>query len=138
MLENIEDDLRAERLNDQGPHRKVEEVRADLGRTFRAPILLDVGAVEIKVTLHKKCQNIQAIKDANNGKVPKDYEGAYQKTMKKASKVKIKAVTSRPAEAAARGSSPSLELVETYLWPMISAPAPPRMPRYPLTATMAI
>ena len=36
MLENIEDDLRAGRINDQGPHREVQEVRADLGRTFRA------------------------------------------------------------------------------------------------------
>ena len=53
MLEKIEDDLRAEHLNDQGPHRKVQEVRADLGRTFRAQSLLDVGAVEIKVTLNK-------------------------------------------------------------------------------------
>ena len=55
--------------------------------------------------------------------------------MKKASKVAIKAATSRPAEAAARGPSPSPELVETYLWPMISAPAPPGMPRSPPTAT---
>ena len=53
MLENIEDDLRAEHLNDQGPHRKVQEVRADLGRTFRAQDLLEFGAVEIKVTLDK-------------------------------------------------------------------------------------
>ena len=55
--------------------------------------------------------------------------------MKKVSKDAIKAVTSRPAEAAAKGPSPSPELVETYLWPMISAPAPPRLPRSPPTAT---
>ena len=57
MLEKIEDDLRAEHLNDQGPHRKVQEVRADLGRTFRANKLLDVGAVEIRVTLDKSKPN---------------------------------------------------------------------------------
>ena len=55
--------------------------------------------------------------------------------MKKASKVTIKAVASRPAEAAAKGPSPSPELVETHLWPMSSAPAPPRLPRSPPTAT---
>ena len=55
--------------------------------------------------------------------------------MKKASKIDIKAVTSRPAEAATKGPPPSPELVETYLRPMISAPAPPRLPRSPPTAT---
>ena len=55
--------------------------------------------------------------------------------MKKASKVAIKAVASRPAEVAARVPSPSPEFVETYLWPIISAPASPRMPRSPPTAT---
>ena len=55
--------------------------------------------------------------------------------MKKTSKVAIKAVTSRPAETAARGPSPCPELVETYLWPMIMAPASPRMPRSAPTAT---
>ena len=53
MLEKIEDDLRAEHLSDPGPHRKVQEVRPDLGRTFRAKKLLDVGAVKIKVILDK-------------------------------------------------------------------------------------
>ena len=63
----------------------------------------------------QKLPEFQAIKDASNGKVPKDYECAYEKSTKKASKVEIKAVTSRTAEAAAKGPSPSPELVETYL-----------------------
>ena len=59
-----------------------------------------------------------AIKEKNGGKVPKDYEGAHERAMKKKS-VPVKAVTSRPVEIG------SFELAETYVWPMISAPTPP-------------
>ena len=84
----------------------------------------------IKAVLDRKgTQNITTIKYASNGKVLKDYEEAYQKSVKKASKVAIKAVTSRPAKTTRKGqdlnsaniSGP--ELAETDLWPMISAPA---------------
>ena len=90
----------------------------------------------------QKCPTFHAIKDASNGKVHKDYEGASEKSMKSTAKfsVAIKAMTSRPAETTQRGqdltsakiSSP--KLVETYLWSMLSGPAPPRAPVSPPTA----
>ena len=80
----------------------------------------------------QKCPKFIAIKAKNGGKVPKDYEGAYEKSMKKlASKpsVPIKALRSRPQEVE------SFECAETYVWPMISAPTPSRAPRSPPTMT---
>ena len=80
----------------------------------------------------QKCAKFIAIKAKNGGKVPKDYEGAYEKSMKKlASKpsVGIKAVSSKPQGVE------SFECAETYVWPMISAPSPPKAPRSPPTVT---
>ena len=103
-------------------------------------MLLDVGAVDIKVILDRNAFKYHAIKDAKQGKVPKDYAGAYVKSMKrsKSSAVPIKAVTSRSAEAQGlvpRAASSNPEIVETYLWPVISALAPLRIPRSPPNAT---
>ena len=57
MLENPnKDNLRSGHLKGQDPHRKVRQARAALGPIFRVQNLLDVGAVEIKVTLNKSAQ----------------------------------------------------------------------------------
>ena len=83
----------------------------------------------------QKCAKFIAIKAKNGGKVPKDYEGAYEKSMKKlASKpsVGIKAVSSKPQGVE------SFECAETYVWPMISAPSPPKAPMSPPTVTQQI
>ena len=69
-LDKIEGDLRAEHLNDQGLHRKVQEVRADLGRTLRALNLLDVGAAEIKVTLDKSAPDSKPSKMRTKARSP--------------------------------------------------------------------
>ena len=102
MLENIEDDVQAGHLKDQGPHRKAREARAVLSN-IPSPKFAGCCCCGDQDHSRQKCRKIQAIKDANNGKVPNDYEGAYETSMKKASKVAIKAVTYRPAETTQRG-----------------------------------
>ena len=68
----------------------------------------------------QKCPKFLKIKAANGGKVPKDYEGAYEKSMAKP-KAKVHAVSSRPAEDG--------ELEETYLWPLLTAPKLTKVPK---------
>ena len=106
------------------------------------PIIAGCRCCEDQGHGRQTCRNIQAFKDASHGKVPKDYHGASEKSMKKAAKspVGIKAMTSRPAETTQRGqdlTSANISgrelVVETYLWPMVSAPAPPRNLRSPPT-----
>ena len=74
----------------------------------------------------QKCPKFDKIKAANGGKVPKDYEGAYEKSMAKPKAAKVNAVSSRPAEDG--------ELNETYLWPLLTAPRL-SAPQSPPTAT---
>ena len=63
----------------------------------------------------KTCPEFKAIRDKNGGKVPKDYVGAYEKSLK-AKK------TSAAALAVSNVSDePVSEFDETYLWPLITA-----------------
>ena len=63
-----------------------------------------------------KCAKFAAIKKANGGKVPSNYEGAYERSMKKASKV----------VAPVMASDESFEHAETVpFWPLLRSSAPP-------------
>ena len=61
--------------------------------------------------------------------VPKGYEGAYEKSLK-GTQARVNALSSSPAVTA---ESP--ELTETYMWPLISAPMPPKAMRPAPTST---
>ena len=63
----------------------------------------------------KYCPVFKSLKVKNGGRVPKDYEGAYEKSLK-AKKTTAAVLTSASAE-------PSLleEYDETYVWPLITA-----------------
>ena len=62
------------------------------------------------------CPEFKAIKAANNGRVPKDYVGAYEKSLKKDSKTKVASLTIE---------SPKQEFNETVrIWPVMKLPKP--------------
>ena len=65
----------------------------------------------------QKCKKFLAIKEKNGGKVPADYEGAYEKAMKKA------AAAAKPV-AAIGVQSGVREHDETMIWPLLSAKGP--------------
>ena len=70
----------------------------------------------------KDCKKFNAIKDANGGKVPKDYVGAYEKSLASQSSTKRTAVK---ALSVAPVTSPAPEFDETVsLWPTLRSPAP--------------
>ena len=81
----------------------------------------------------KTCPKFAAIRKANGGKVPKDYEGAYERSLKKSGSVPVTPVmTSGPLR-------PNVEHPETdmTLWPMLTHPSvlkrkPPSAPVMPL------
>ena len=66
----------------------------------------------------QKCPVFLDIKAKNGGKIPKDYEGAYERSMKK-TKTKVNAVSAH-TELQAHD--------ETFMWPLISAPIPGKVP----------
>ena len=67
----------------------------------------------------QKCPKFKAIKDANGGQVPKGYEGAYEKSMKKTTP--LKALSAAPSS----GPPPLDDHEETVrLWPMLGMPPP--------------
>ena len=57
----------------------------------------------------------KAIQDKNGGKVPKDYEGAYEKSMK------AKKNTAAARTVYNTSDAPGLDVDETYVWPLITA-----------------
>ena len=67
----------------------------------------------------QKCPEFAKIKKANGGKIPRDYQGAYEKSLKSRD-TSLKVVATRPLESYE-------EFPETLpLWPMLSSP-PPRL-----------
>ena len=68
------------------------------------------------------CPKFKAIRAANGGKVPADYEGEYEKSLKPRAKVNV-----------VRASSHAQELPETFMWPLSTAPAIPKSPKPPPT-----
>ena len=75
------------------------------------------------------CEVFKAIKAKNGGKVPKDYEGAYEKSMKTSS-AKVSAIVAEPAVAR------TVEHPETFMWPLITTKGtiqrPPRKSTTPV------
>ena len=69
----------------------------------------------------QNCPKFAAIKKANNGKVPADYEGAYEKSLK----TKVSVVQ---AEIAKPETYP-----ETFMWPLLTAPIIPKQNKVPPT-----
>ena len=66
-----------------------------------------------------KCPKFQAIRDANGGKVPKDYVGEYEKSMMKSKNTPVKAL------GIATGRHEPGEYPETVkLWPALKSPVP--------------
>ena len=77
------------------------------------------GAVEKKVIIARIAKQILAIKKANGGKVPKDYEGAYEKFMKNNCGQSTKVIA---PVAVFDSSSEEFEETEVPLWPMLPMP----------------
>lgn len=75
----------------------------------------------------KDCKEFKAIKDKNGGKVPKDYEGAYEKHMKAHKATNVAAIS---AEVPLSGNHD-----ETYMWPVITAKGHIRPPGPKATPT---
>ena len=73
----------------------------------------------------QKCPTFLAIKDKNGGKVPKNYEGAYEKSLKKS-----KTVSAVKVE---RTSDDDNEHDETYVWPLLTASKSVKPPVPPTT-----
>lgn len=64
-----------------------------------------------------QCKEFARIKSDNGGRVPKGYKGAYEKHVEKLGKTTVAAVVTEPEDHD-----------ETYLWPLIRAPPPPKTP----------
>ena len=63
-----------------------------------------------------QCKEFKKIKDANGGKVPRDYKGAYEKHMEKSGKT--------IAAVAVKNETEPNDHEETLLWPLIRSPPP--------------
>ena len=69
---------------------------------------------------HKDCKKFKAIRDANGGKVPKDYVGAYERSLKD----KPKNTPVRAVGVSSMSEAPT-EFRETVpLWPTLKSPVP--------------
>ena len=75
---------------------------------------------------NQTCSKFLAIKEKNGGKVPADYEGAYEKAMKK-SKNTVGALTVK--------SDADTEHKETMIWPLLTDPRVPEAPAFKPTPT---
>ena len=63
----------------------------------------------------KTCPVFKAIRNKNGGKVPKDYEGAYEKSLK------AKKTTAAALTVSNVSDAPGSDFDETYVWPLITA-----------------
>ena len=136
MLEKIEDDLRAGHHKDQGPPSSQSSSNTRRRPShIPSPKFDGCWCFENQNHSRQTCPEFQAIDTKWQG------SQGLRRSIRKIYKVAIKAVTSRPAETTQRGqdltsaNNSGPELVETYLCLAFSAPAPPRMPRSPPTAS---
>ena len=89
-----------------------------LAARYRAPNLRGVGAAEKDGHSRNNCPEFKAILAKNNGRVPKDYAGAYERSLKS---------TAKPvAHVRAAPDAPGLnEHTETIpIWPLLPMPTP--------------
>jgi len=113
---------KTEPLKVQGLAHK-DQLVLEIAIEFQTRALWDAGVGSTEHT-RQRCPGFLEIKAKNGGKIPKDDEGAYELSMKK-TKTKVNAVSAH-TELSAHD--------ETFMWPLISAPTPGKVPRPPPTA----
>ena len=115
-----------QRSSDRSPSgsRSGSSQRGGRGRNIPSPKFAGCWCCGEEGHSRQNCKKFKAIKDANGGKVPKDYEGAYEKAQK-ANRDKAKETSLKAVQVQSATASLQMEHDETCrLFPMMKLPPP--------------